>query len=561
MTQPIKSIETNDANITTNTEAIVKINQDISDIRLGVAIKDEHSNIKYTGYTDWRLKLEIYSNIDTDNSNVLKQDLLFDNSNNNTLEYVDYIHLKSIDEIQVSSNIEIINYYALQSETLIHRTYQEETYQDYISSKDNDRLLLRFTLNMLLTENIVHIPFIPGSCNLPPYSYFINYEHKGTKDDKSDGTLTYSNLYKGWNTIDWFFIYDKDYTDTRITLGFNPLVNEIFKDNIELITGFLAYNPTSSIIKTKSINYTISTINDAENEYIIKQDYASDTDYCLTKTFKFDFNDIDSNIFNSNLTFAQDTNLSFESASIKFNSITLSNIGNVQLNVDNFNLQVDTDTIYAIDDQIIKPNTSYTFTANQFTSNLVITNEFSSSEFTSKPIKIIFDNPSSTSLKYNISLEFYLEIRCVPTITGSNLLFTTKEQDKYPYLTNNKIIFTNDGSIGIGTDNTHDYSLYVNNISSKKKGIYCADDITILSDARFKTNIKTIENPIEKLMALRGVSYNRIDRDINETRFGFIAQEVQKVLPEACDGDKGIKITDIVALLVEGFKELAKNVK
>lgn len=558
MTQPIKSIETNDANITTNTEAIVKINQDISDIRLGVAIKDEHSNIKYTGYTDWRLKLEIYSNIDTDNSNVLKQDLLFDN--NNKLEYVDYIHLKSIDEIQVSSNIEIINYYALQSETLITRTYQEETYQNYISSKVNDRLLLRFTLNMLLTENIVHIPFTPGSYNLPPYSYFINYEHKGTTYDKSDETLTYSNLYKGWNTIDWFFIYDKAYTDTRIILGFNPLVNEDIKDKIELITGFLAYNPTSSIIKTKSINYTISTINDAENEYIIKQDYASDTDYCLTKTFKFDFNDIDSNIFDCNLDFDQDTNLSFESALIKFNSITLSNISTEQLNVDNFNLQVDTDTIYAIDDQIIKPNTSYTFTANQFTSNLVITNEFSSSEIPVKTIKCAFDH-LSTTLNYNISLEFYLEIRCVPTITGSNLLFTTKEQDKYPYLTNNKIIFTNDGSIGIGTDNTHDYSLYVNNISSKKKGIYCADDITILSDARFKTNIKTIENPIEKLMALRGVSYNRIDRNINETRFGFIAQEVQKVLPEACDGDKGIKITDIVALLVEGFKELAKNVK
>jgi hypothetical protein len=60
-------------------------------------------------------------------------------------------------------------------------------------------------------------------------------------------------------------------------------------------------------------------------------------------------------------------------------------------------------------------------------------------------------------------------------------------------------------------------------------------------------------------MALRGVSYNRIDRDINETRYGFIAQEVQKIVPEACDGNNGIKTTDIVALLVEGFKELAKK--
>ena len=118
----------------------------------------------------------------------------------------------------------------------------------------------------------------------------------------------------------------------------------------------------------------------------------------------------------------------------------------------------------------------------------------------------------------------------------------------------------NDGSIGIGTDNSQGYSLYVNNISSEKKGIYCADDITILSDEKYKTNIKTIENPIEKLMALRGVSYNRIDRDINETRLGFIAQEVQKVLPEACDGNNGIKNTDIVALLVEGFKEICKKI-
>jgi hypothetical protein len=126
--------------------------------------------------------------------------------------------------------------------------------------------------------------------------------------------------------------------------------------------------------------------------------------------------------------------------------------------------------------------------------------------------------------------------------------------------TNNKIIFMNDGSVGIGTDDSQGYSLYVNNISSAKKGIYCADDITILSDEKYKTNIKTIENPIEKLMALRGVSYNRIDRDINETRLGFIAQEVQKVLPEACDDSNGIKTTDIVALLVEGFKEICKKI-
>ena len=208
------------------------------------------------------------------------------------------------------------------------------------------------------------------------------------------------------------------------------------------------------------------------------------------------------------------------------------------------------------DNQEIKVNESYTFNCansdiefynNTFENNINIDINCN--------INLNFDN-INTSVLYNIEFEFYLEIRS--DNINNNLEFNHKENiDKQT--TNNNIIFMNDGSIGIGTDDSKGYSLYVNNISTAKKGIYCADDITILSDQKYKTNIKTIENPIEKLMALRGVSYNRIDRDINETRYGFIAQEVQKIVPEACDGNNGIKTTDIVALLVEGFKELAKK--
>ena len=557
-----KSIVTNKNLIDQNINSINSIQSDITSIRLGVAIKDEYENLKYTGYTDWRLRLEIYSNIDSNNSNVLKEDLLFNNSN--ILNYVDYIHLlSSNNEIQVSSNIEIKNYYELQNDNLINRTYQSDTYQNYIYSNLDKRLLLRFTLNILLTANIPTIDFISSSCNLPPYSYFINYDHKATNINTYPINPVYSNFYKGWNTIDWFFIYDKyNYSNTRITLGFNPLINNNIKSKTELITGFLAYNPTSTLKNTKSLNYTISTVNNPDNEYIIKQEYTPIEEYKLTKTFIFHFCNITTNYINSNLIF--NTDLEFALGSLKFNSITLTNNDdNKLLYVKKFNFTLDNSNIITLHSQLIKDN--YTFNKNQFTSNLDIKIN-GNSEFNSNLLKTNYNKEfninfisNNITLNYNITLEFYLEVR--NTENNANLVFTHKEQNEQTEITNNKIIFMNDGSIGIGTDNSQAYSLYVNNISSSKKGIYCADDITILSDARFKTNIKTIENPIEKLMALRGVSYNRIDRDINEKRFGFIAQEVQKVLPEACDGDKGIKTTDIVALLVEGFKELAKNVK
>ena len=68
------SINKNKNLINRNTSSIGQILGDINDLTLGVAIKDEHSNIKYTGYNDWRLKLEIYSNIDDMISDTLDEE-------------------------------------------------------------------------------------------------------------------------------------------------------------------------------------------------------------------------------------------------------------------------------------------------------------------------------------------------------------------------------------------------------------------------------------------------------------------------------------------------------
>lgn len=87
-------------------------------------------------------------------------------------------------------------------------------------------------------------------------------------------------------------------------------------------------------------------------------------------------------------------------------------------------------------------------------------------------------------------------------------------------------------------------------------------NITAYSDTRVKTNIQVIPNALNKVTQLRGVTYERIDRD-GERQTGLIAQEVQKVMPEAVSGDDMLSVAygNLVGLLVEAIKELDAKVE
>jgi len=82
------------------------------------------------------------------------------------------------------------------------------------------------------------------------------------------------------------------------------------------------------------------------------------------------------------------------------------------------------------------------------------------------------------------------------------------------------------------------------------------------SDERLKKNIHTITNPIEKVNALRGVTFEFKKDD--QKQIGVIAQEVEKVLPELVserpDGYKGVQYENIVGLLIEAIKEQQKQI-
>ena len=90
-------------------------------------------------------------------------------------------------------------------------------------------------------------------------------------------------------------------------------------------------------------------------------------------------------------------------------------------------------------------------------------------------------------------------------------------------------------------------------------GAIVADgDITAFSDERLKSDVKTIDNALDKVMNMRGVSYTKQA----EKGVGVIAQEIEKVLPEVVtDGEyKSVAYGNIVGVLIEAIKEQQKQI-
>lgn len=93
------------------------------------------------------------------------------------------------------------------------------------------------------------------------------------------------------------------------------------------------------------------------------------------------------------------------------------------------------------------------------------------------------------------------------------------------------------------------------------------------SDLKLKTDIETLQSPLETVLSLRGVSYmqkedsEEYEKSIKEgiliekpmRKIGFIADEVQAVVPELVkttpDGTKALAYYSITALNVEAIKE------
>ena len=89
------------------------------------------------------------------------------------------------------------------------------------------------------------------------------------------------------------------------------------------------------------------------------------------------------------------------------------------------------------------------------------------------------------------------------------------------------------------------------------------------SDKRLKDNINPVTDSLSKVLQLQGVDYSWISDSSKDIHSGFIAQDVEKVIPQVVktndsENQDGIKLktinyNGIIPYLVESIKELTRE--
>jgi Chaperone of endosialidase/Galactose oxidase, central domain len=124
------------------------------------------------------------------------------------------------------------------------------------------------------------------------------------------------------------------------------------------------------------------------------------------------------------------------------------------------------------------------------------------------------------------------------------------------------LTITGEGKVGIGTSNPTGKLHVIGNI--------VASGTITPSDIRYKKNIHSIPNALDKIMQLNGVFYDLRSSEFPLMQFdtkeqvGLIAQNVEQVLPNVVytgsDGYKGVDYAKLVPLLIEAIKEQQKQI-
>ena len=95
-----------------------------------------------------------------------------------------------------------------------------------------------------------------------------------------------------------------------------------------------------------------------------------------------------------------------------------------------------------------------------------------------------------------------------------------------------------------------------------KRGQMMAFAGGLLSDINLKQNVQVIDNPIDKVKGLKGVTWDWLGSDAASDA-GVIAQDVEKVMPSAIDetpeGFKTVNYAAVVGLLVAAVNELIER--
>lgn len=166
---------------------------------------------------------------------------------------------------------------------------------------------------------------------------------------------------------------------------------------------------------------------------------------------------------------------------------------------------------------------------------------------------IIFSTAPNNGLSFSgVSLGPAIPVTTIPDGTTTGGSFTVAGL----LSTTNLYVAGVSTFIGIAT---HTGTIFGNNLSLT--GIATATDFDALSDENYKKNVSTVNDALNKVEQLRGVSFDW--KENGRSSYGVIAQELEKVLPElVTQGDvKSVNYNGIIGVLIEAIKELKKEVE
>jgi len=124
--------------------------------------------------------------------------------------------------------------------------------------------------------------------------------------------------------------------------------------------------------------------------------------------------------------------------------------------------------------------------------------------------------------------------------------------------------FADDGAVTLFYDNASKLATVTGGVNITGT-LTATTEVTVSSDARFKSNIETIDSALNKVKAMRGVYFDKHGAE-DRRSVGVIAQEMQEVMPEVVvtddTEDKHLSVAygNLVGVLIEAVKELSEEV-
>ena len=542
-------------------------------------------NSEYNCYIlDYESESNFTFNIDVDSN--LFQDYLLEklhNLSNITLSYFEKTHDINEDDVNISINIKSL--YSLENSTIDKTSILSyDIYLDYRDSSDyyktitisnidfniytgtNNSIIFAADIDDYTLLHNIEVKIISGlETNLDITDYEINF----LKDEYKSDTASTIQLNKTCNISD----FNLDLVFDTVTLTYY----ELHEDSIFEID--VIENQKHIKLQTNNEeNYYIATDNNSFN--IFYEGYVVNNILKLQKNGILEINELVVNKITL-LDYIYDAEAHIF-CNENFNSIDTKH-NHLYINTDEgYSILVNTDSFEEINGgaNIIFGNKT------NITNSDIITLQSSS---TNAYIKLTNDTNnyynigrSSDSLVINRNNSELLKIEPIASeIAYSN--FSTDSTDSFEdtndnlgqdiktITTNNQYIFTEGKITGIKhIDYTNDIVFSENNEAimsldkddiTTHKRLICNSGVTTGSDKRIKENINRIENALDKIDKLNGVSYFNTLSKSNE--IGLIAQDVKEVVPEVVTGDGllGIQYGNMIGLLIEGIKELRKEIR